>query len=145
MNFTKGIKGLALTTALIGGISFLPNSAGAETLGWSEDTGYVNGVNENENENTMNSPSFYAAASSTPDSHTATKEYRSQSSPDTERVKATTKWKGVEHYSRARYENAFGTVTADSGRSYGVGISTATSGWIDKSLSTYVAKTYWGI
>lgn len=138
MNFTKGIKGLALTTALIGGISFLPNSAGAETLGWSEDTGYVNGVNEN----TMNSPILYAG--STPDSHTAKKEYLSQSSPNTERVIATTKWKGVKHYSRARYENRSGTVKADSGRKYGTGTSQATSGWFDKSLSTYVAKTFWG-
>ena len=64
MNFTKGIKGLALTTALVGGISFLPTNAGAETLGWSEETGYVN-----TDENVMYSPVMYA--SSKPDSHRA--------------------------------------------------------------------------
>ncbi len=129
MNFKKGIQCAVLATTLVSGISILPASAGAETLGWSEDTGYTN---------------LQYSTYSGPQKHTATKSYGSLSSSSVERVTANTTWKGVRHYSRARYENVSKNVKADSQRKYGTGTSQAISGWIDRTYTTYVAKTYWG-
>ncbi|OUB63550.1 hypothetical protein [Bacillus thuringiensis] len=138
MNFKKGIQCAALAATLVSGISILPASAGAETLGWSEDTGYT------DLQYATYDGSQTLAASSKPEKHTAKKSYGSLSSSSVERVTANTTWKGVRHYSRARYENRSNNVKADSQRKYGVGTSEATSGWIDRTYTTYVAKTYWG-
>lgn len=138
MNFTKGIKGLVLTAALVGGISFLPTNAGAETLGWSEETGYVN-----TEENVMYSSVMYA--SSKPDSHTAKIDHYSPSQMNTRKVTGYTKWSGKNHYTRARFDNGGSKVAADSGRKYGYNSTSAASGWYDTTWTSLVAKTYWGL
>ncbi len=127
----KGFKNVALAVALMGGITFLPNSVGAETLGWSEETGYTTDF------------SVTARASSKPESHKATITIVGKPAENTEKVSATTKWKDVKHYSRARYEAIIGsTIKGDSGRKVGTGSTTATSGVVSKP--GMMAKTYWG-
>lgn len=84
------------------------------------------------------------ASTSKPDSHTSWIDQKNESE---ERVHAKTVWKGVDHYSRARYENRSGTIKGDSGRKYnpeGSSTSQAVSGYVSTELTTYVAHTYWG-
>lgn len=99
-----------------------------EVGGWSEETGYWE-----------NSSKF--KVSNKPQKHRGVITQKFSGGVIYSRITAYTEWKDVRHYSRARFEGVFG-VEGDSGRVYGVGKTTAKSGWVDKFLS--VGKTYWG-
>ncbi|MGG4386180.1 hypothetical protein ABEX08_29690 [Priestia megaterium] len=82
-----------------------------------------------------------ATATSSPQKHYATFNYKDAGTYVAKRVVAHTTWTGVYHYSRARFEGVFG-VSGDSGRVYGTGSTAAYSKYIDPVGA--VAKTYWG-
>ncbi|WP_154665804.1 hypothetical protein [Paenibacillus pinihumi] len=106
--------------------------------GWSENEGYF--VNYAPN---LKSNSVVSSSNSTP-VHYGRTESRERGSVLERRVIADTKWLGVYHYSRARFENIFtGTPYADSGRVYGTSYTTAYSDWRDSTGE--IAKTYYGI
>ncbi|WP_285767208.1 hypothetical protein [Peribacillus sp. SI8-4] len=111
----------------------VPNSSFAAEGGWTEGEGSWISTNSQQ-------VSTFAAASK-PQSHKATIETQTKSTYVAKRVVARTSWKGVKHYSRARFEGMFG-VQGDSYRVYGTGSTVAKSKYIDPVGA--VAKTYWG-
>lgn len=96
--------------------------------GWSEDSGYWNTFDQ-------------LKASNKPQKHWAKITRKSAGGVVYTKVTGYTEWKGVKHYTRARFEGLFG-VEGDSGRIYGYGKTQASSDWVDKFFT--VAKTYWG-
>ncbi|MGE7022099.1 hypothetical protein [Solibacillus cecembensis] len=148
MKFSKWVLASAITLGL-GGTIFTPaNAASTDTSfdkvtdeeigtvygGWSEDTGYF-----------TNSSLLERSISllSTPN-HSAERQWNEGTTLPYERIVATTTWDGVYHYSRARYENLFGNVEADSKRVYGTGKTKATSGW-HSGGGSYAGKSYYGV
>ncbi|WP_455661557.1 hypothetical protein [Pradoshia sp.] len=141
------MKMLVLTSAIVGCLT-VPSLGSATTGGWSEDTGYSDPTIPTESSNLISpaavtGPGDGCSAASKPQSHTG-KKIAVSGSDSMWKIKATTKWMCKYHFSRARWENLAGTIKGDSGRKYGTGSSSATSGALSQDLTTYVAKTYWG-
>jgi len=110
--------------------------------GWSEDEGYFT-VNPVTNASIITT----FAPSASPKSHRAEiKTYRESSTTIREYIVATTEWPDAYHYTIAQYENAFtGSVTASSGRVYGMDQTTAISGTVDGEFNIQKAKSYYGM
>lgn len=130
----KLVGSLAFAVSLV---SISPAISFAAEGGWTEGQGNWIGSNPN---STIMSVSLMSATK--PDKHWATYDYKSHSSYLAERVVAHTNWKGVYHYSRARYESKLVGIEGDSGRVWGWDKTVAYSKYVDPAFST--AHTYWG-
>ncbi|MBD8498467.1 hypothetical protein [Paenibacillus arenosi] len=102
--------------------------------GWSEDRGYF----------TNPSNAISVQASSEPDSHTASRKTRERGSVLETNLTGETKWAGVYHYTRARFENMWpmSGYVGDTDRVWGTDATTASTGYWNADLT--IAKTYWG-
>lgn len=127
----KIVGSLALAASIV---SVSPIASLAAEGGWTEGQGNWIG--------SSSSDSFSILSSTTPDKHWATFDYKDMSSYLAERVVAHTNWKGVSHYSRARYEGKILGISGDSGRVYGIDSTVAYSKYVDPAMGT--AHTYWG-
>ncbi|MEK3955915.1 MULTISPECIES: hypothetical protein [unclassified Psychrobacillus] len=139
MNIKKIIPVIALS---IFAASAVP--ASADVLGgWSEEGGYFTNPATELNNSFVVGEKGTVSALAAAASHSSFYDYKKPGSQIYERINGETTWKGIEHYSRARYETwVTGTAEADSGRVWGVGYTLATSGWHPGDFAT--AKTYYG-
>lgn len=137
MNGKTGVKLIRFftTLAFVATIfSIPPDTSLAAEGGWIEGQGYWTASDSK-------SMTVGVLASSSPESHWAGFQWDERTSYIAERCIAHTRWSGVYHYSRARYEGWFG-VEGDSGRVWGMDATDAYSGWVDPAFAT--ACTYWG-
>lgn len=139
VSFKKNVSVFLLTCGLIISLTipsaiFAQSDVSVSLGGWSEEDGNFSGFKAN---------GF--SAYSTP-THTGTVEAKEEGAGVLwERVVGKTSWSGVYHYSRARFEGRItGNITADSGRVWGTSETAAYSGWIDRFLTDWTGKTYYG-
>ncbi|AQU77198.1 hypothetical protein [Priestia megaterium] len=136
---TKLLK-IPATIALAAAVLYTaPAASFAAEGGWTEGEG--SWVSTDSQQASTFAIAAATTTSSTPEKHYATFNYQDKGTYVAKRVVAHTTWKGVYHYSRARFEGAFG-VSGDSGRVYDTGSTVAYSKYIDPVAT--VAKTYWG-
>lgn len=111
------------------------SKAGSLSGGWSEERGYY--INASSN--------FAALSSSEPDDHKATKKYRQAGGSNVEtKLIGETWWKGMRHYTRARFEYIWplSGYLGDTDRVWGSDKTTAETDYLIADLTT--AHTYWG-
>ncbi|CAH8769574.1 hypothetical protein QJQ58_13545 [Paenibacillus dendritiformis] len=143
MSIKRGLPIVALATGLVIA-SITPNTLIAQSIasktvagGWDEKNGYFTISN--------NTPTSLSLAASSPKHEGSVESAYGGKNVLLERAVGKTTWEGVYHYSRARFEGRLtGKITADSDRVWGTSETEAYSDWIDRFLTDWAAKTYYG-